>query len=126
MEAEAEAAARSLLAFVSYHQLYQLWWRNSADGSSQDKLVNGSAAEPRGTSRPDGLDFDVLLSEQHAAYQAAQRSVTEVQEKLSTMVLQHSRGQGDQPDLAGGESDSQRSADAEEYTVLFLPFVQSD
>lgn len=121
MEPEAEAAARSLLAFVSYHQLYQLWWRNSSDDSSQDKLVNGNGEEPCGTSRLDGLDFDVLLSEQHAAHQAAQRSVTEVQGKLSAMVLQHSRAQGDQPDPAGGESDSQRSANAEKRTqLLFL------
>lgn len=121
MEPEAEAAARSLLAFVSYHQLYQLWWRNSSDGSSQDKLVNGNAAEPCGTSSIDGLDFDVLLSEKHAAHQAVQRSVTEVQGKLSTMVLQHSRAQGDQPGPVGGESDSQRSANAEKRTLsLFL------
>ncbi|XP_011609486.2 gem-associated protein 5 [Takifugu rubripes] len=118
MEPEAEAAARSLLALVSYHQMYQLWWRNSTDGSSQDKLVNGNAAEPCGTSGLDGLDFDVLLSEQHADYQAAQRSATEVQGKLSTMVLQHSRAQGDQPDPAGGESDSQRPD--QEETLLSL------
>lgn len=60
----------------------------------------------------------MLLSEQHADYQAAQGSVREVQEKLSTMVLQHSRAQGGQPDPAeshtGEIPDSQRSADAGE------------
>ncbi|CAF97287.1 unnamed protein product, partial [Tetraodon nigroviridis] len=95
-QAEAEAAARSLQAFVSYHRLYQLWWGESESGSSQDRLVNGNAAEPCETSRikARGLDFDVLFSEQHAHFQAAQRSVREVQEKLSAMVLQHSRARG--------------------------------
>lgn len=60
----------------------------------------------------------MLLSEQHAVYQAAQKSVREVQEKLSTMVLQHNRMRGSQPDPEEGESDTeeapagQRSADA--------------
>lgn len=60
----------------------------------------------------------MLFSEQHADYQAAQRLVREVQEKLSTMMLQHSRAQGDQPDPAESDSgdlpDSQGSADAGE------------
>lgn len=60
----------------------------------------------------------MLLSEQHADYQAAQRSVREVQERLSTMMLQHSRAQGDQPDPAGSDSrdlpESQGPADAGE------------
>lgn len=136
-EPEPEAAARSLQALVSYHQLYRLWWRHSADGSSQDKvedkLPNGSADEPCGTPGPAALDFDVLLSEQHAVYQAAQKTVREVQEKLSTMVLQHNRGRGSQPDPAEGESDTeevpatQRCADAgeEEITALFLPLQLS-
>lgn len=96
-------------------------------------MVNGSAEEPCRTSGPAALDFDVLLSEQHAAYQAAQKSVREVQEKLSTMVLQHNRVRESQPDPAEGESDteevpaSQRSADAgeEELMGLFLPLRRS-
>lgn len=75
----------------------------------------------------------MLLSEQHAVYQAAQKSVREIQEKLSTMVLQHNRVRESQPDLAEGESDteevpaSQRSADAgeEELMGLFLPLRRS-
>lgn len=118
MEAEAEAAARSLQAFVSYHRLYQLWWRSSASGSSQDRQVNGKEAEPCRASSPDGPDFNVLLSEQHADYQDAQRSVREVQEKLSTMMQQHSRAQEDQPDPAESNAedlpDCQGSADAGE------------
>lgn len=119
-EAEAAAAARSLQAFVSYHRLYQLWWSNSEPGSSPDRLVDGNAAEPRGTSHVNapGLDFDVLVSEQHARFQAAQRSVREVQEELSAMVLRHSRAQGDQADPAESSSgeapDRRRPADAGE------------
>lgn len=98
-EPEAEAAAGSLRAFVSYHRLYELWWRSS-DASGEERPVNGT--------RTDAPDFEALLSERHAAHQAAQRSVREVQEKLSAMVLRHSRAQGDE-----GESDGQRPADAE-------------
>lgn len=130
-EPGAESAARSLQAFVSYHRLYQLWWSNSASGSSQDKLVNGNSAEPCRAPSPDGLDFDVLVSEQHAEYQAAQRSVREAQEKLSSMVLQHSRADGRQTDPAESHTrelpDSQRSADAGEgYKLLFFQFELSD
>lgn len=60
----------------------------------------------------------MLFSEQHADFQATQRSVREVQEKLSTMVLQHSRAQGGQLDPAESDTsempDSQRAVDAGE------------
>lgn len=74
----------------------------------------------------------MLFSEQHAHYQATQRSVREVQEKLSTMVLQHSRARGDQPDPAEPDTrempDSQRSADAGGgyEAFLFLLFQLAD
>uniref|UniRef100_A0A7N8WQZ1 Gem (nuclear organelle) associated protein 5 n=1 Tax=Mastacembelus armatus TaxID=205130 RepID=A0A7N8WQZ1_9TELE len=74
-----------LQAFVLYHRLYELWWSNS------------KVCPPL---RLGNLDFDasLLLSEPHAACQATQRSVTEVQERLAAMVLQHSRAQGGQLD----------------------------
>lgn len=53
----------------------------------------------------------MLFSERHAGFQAAQRSVREVQEKLSTMVQQHSSAQGGESD-SRDSPDSQRSADA--------------
>lgn len=60
----------------------------------------------------------MLFSEQHADYQAAQRSVRELQEKLSIMVLQHSRAQGGQADPAVSDPRempaSQRSTEAGE------------
>lgn len=50
----------------------------------------------------DKLDFDasLLLSEPHAAAQATQRSVKDIQERLAVMVMRHSRAQGSQPDAA--------------------------
>ncbi|KAI3373888.1 hypothetical protein L3Q82_022456, partial [Scortum barcoo] len=146
-EEEAKAAAKSLQAFVCYHHLYKLWWSSSlqirsrsslpaADCSPEDepkdKVVNGGVSEAEesvcpATRASDKLDFDasLLLSEGHAAYQAAQRTVREIQERLSAIVLQHSRAQGGQ--LHSGEnevdtsrqitkepSDSQTSADAEQ------------
>ncbi|XP_026226843.1 gem-associated protein 5 isoform X2 [Anabas testudineus] len=145
-EEDAKAAAISLQAFVYYNRLYERWWNNSPeDGSSlsaansrptdevNDEAVNGGSSEsgenvfspevcpPR---RLEKWDFDVslLLSETHAACQAMQRSIREIQERLATMVLQHSRAQGGQ--LESGEKqeissitespDRQGSTDAEQ------------
>ncbi|XP_074527898.1 gem-associated protein 5 [Halichoeres trimaculatus] len=109
---ESKAAAGSLQASVSYHLLYKLWWSSSssstqnsspcsADSSPGGELTNGvSESEERvsSTRRSGELDFDVsvLLSEPHAVCQAAQRSMREVQERLSAMVLRHNRAQGAQ------------------------------
>ncbi|XP_072230388.1 gem-associated protein 5 [Leuresthes tenuis] len=134
-EDEAKAAASSLQAFVHYHRLYECWWRASsgslevqnglvlsASDSCPEDEVNDKATS-RGTSdesrRFDKLDSEVspLLSEPHAAFQATQRSVRDIQERLAAMVLQHSRAQagqhssGDERD-ASSPSDSRSSADA--------------
>ncbi|XP_070699947.1 gem-associated protein 5 [Pempheris klunzingeri] len=124
-EEEAKAAANSLQAFVLYHLLYQRWWSkttqiqnrffhpapSSSPGESmRDKVVNGGAPESEDSVCPatrgcDKLDFNasLLLSEPHAASQATQRSIREIQERLAAMVLQHSRAQGGQHD---GEADA--------------------
>uniref|UniRef100_A0A8C9WZ94 Gem nuclear organelle associated protein 5 n=1 Tax=Sander lucioperca TaxID=283035 RepID=A0A8C9WZ94_SANLU len=153
-EGEAKAAADSLQAFVHYHRLYQHWWTHSAQIQSRvplsaadsspgdgakDGAVNGGVSEPEGSVCPatgsfGELDFDasVLLSEHHAACQATQRSVREIQERLAAMVLQHSRAQGGQlhpeekeadgpivqTSTASESSDSQRPEEPE--TLLFL------
>ncbi|XP_026183868.1 gem-associated protein 5 isoform X2 [Mastacembelus armatus] len=125
-EEAAKAAADSLQAFVLYHRLYELWWSNSADNTDPQ---NGLAAadscpadEVEDKANEDiseveekvcpplrlgNLDFDasLLLSEPHAACQATQRSVTEVQERLAAMVLQHSRAQGGQLDPGEEQAD---------------------
>uniref|UniRef100_UPI0037E7425A gem-associated protein 5 n=1 Tax=Semicossyphus pulcher TaxID=241346 RepID=UPI0037E7425A len=146
-EEEAKAAADSLQAFVHYHRLYEHWWRNStqiqngfshsaADSSPGDelkeKVVNGGVSESEESVCPeprrfDKLDFNasLLLSEPHAACQAAQRSAREIQERLAAMVLQHSRVQGGvlgsgekeasaATQTSGESSDNQGSADAGE------------
>uniref|UniRef100_A0A3Q0RWZ4 Gem nuclear organelle associated protein 5 n=1 Tax=Amphilophus citrinellus TaxID=61819 RepID=A0A3Q0RWZ4_AMPCI len=81
-EEEAKAAASSLQAFVHYYHLYECWWKTSTSCPVGGKF--------------DKLDFDasLLLSESHAACQATQRSVREIQQKLGAMVLQHSQTQG--------------------------------
>lgn len=163
IEGEAKAAANSLQAFVCYHHLYELWWSNSLqirsrsslpaadcgpEDKPKDKVVNGGVSEAKESVCPvtrasDKLDFDasLLLSERHAAYQATQRSVREIQERLSTIVLQHSRAREGQ--LRSGEnevdtsrqitkesSDSQTSADAErpeeQETLLSLSAKMSE
>ncbi|GAA6225078.1 gem-associated protein 5 [Lates japonicus] len=119
---EAKAAANSLQAFVHYHRLYECWWSISArnqrihNGLSvsaagdevKDRVMNRGISESGEsvcppTRRLDKLDLDasLLLSESHAACQATQRSIREIQERLAAMVLQHSRAPGGQ--LGSGE-----------------------
>ncbi|XP_068456431.1 gem-associated protein 5 [Clinocottus analis] len=115
-EEEPEAAAQSLQAFVHYHRLYEHWWSDSVriqsgvplPASGDVEAVNGDASdESAGPAGRDELDFDAsaLLSERHAACQAAQRSMGEIQERLAAMVLKHSRAQGGQ--LEPGEEEEE-------------------
>lgn len=63
-------------------------------------------------------DFDasILISEPLAARQAVQRSVREIQERLTTMVQQHSRAQREQLDSRDKQDNgpSPTSADDQE------------
>uniref|UniRef100_A0A8C2ZGY3 Gem nuclear organelle associated protein 5 n=1 Tax=Cyclopterus lumpus TaxID=8103 RepID=A0A8C2ZGY3_CYCLU len=128
-EEEPQAAAKSLQAFVHYHRLYEHWWSNSIQIQSgvplpaagpgdeaQGEALNGDASvEGVSPASCEKLDFDAsaLLSERHAACQAAQRSVGEIQERLAAMVLKHSRAQGGQLDPGENEADAQSSASGE-------------
>lgn len=115
-EQEAEAAASCLQAFVHYHRLYKLWWSSSAlpaADSGAAGQVNGAAPDSEGPVPPrtmtcDELHFDasLLLSEHHAAHQAAQRSVEEVQERLAALVRKHSRAQDGRGDFGEEEADA--------------------
>lgn len=115
-EQEAEAAATCLQAFVHYHHLYKHWWSSSAlpaADSGPAGQVNGAVPESEGPVCPgtrtcDKLHFDasLLLSERHAAHQAAQRSVAEVQERLAALVRKHSRAQGGRGDAWEEEADA--------------------
>ncbi|MED6293161.1 hypothetical protein CHARACLAT_007880 [Characodon lateralis] len=134
---KAEAEASSLQAFVCYHRLYECWWRDSAvqtgTGSCSEDKLNDEALtagtlelEERvcptsGTSKE--LDFEpsVLLSEPHAACQATQKSVREIQERLSAMVLQHSQvqvGQLDSGNKQDGGLAQTTSLDQQEATEV--------
>lgn len=160
-EEAAKAAASSLQAFVLYHRLYECWWRTSggsqeiqnglslslADSSPEDEVKdevsNGGLLESAETHRPVsgsfhklGLDPSLLLCEPHAACQATQRAVRQIQQQLAAMVQQHSQTQGGQ--LDSGEkrddspavisttresSDSQDSAEAEQGWELCASFL---
>jgi len=84
-----------------------------------DKATSQETSESDESRRFDKLDSEAspLLSEPHAACQATQRSVRDIQERLAAMVLQHSRAQagqhssGEKQD-ASSPSDSPSSADA--------------
>lgn len=75
----------------------------------------------------------VLLSEPHATCQATQRAIAEIQQRLASMVHQHSQtqetkdspgeGQTERPTSAQGSTptDSQESTDAGQgYSIFFL------
>nr|XP_061818666.1 gem-associated protein 5-like [Nerophis lumbriciformis] len=83
---DAREAADSLQAWVGYHRLYQCWWQRP----DSEGLANGDSWL--------GFDAASLLSDTFAAYQAEQRSVGEIQRRLSAMVMQHSRSSGDEPE----------------------------
>ncbi|XP_015254322.1 PREDICTED: gem-associated protein 5 [Cyprinodon variegatus] len=121
-----EAEASSLQAFVCYHRLYECWWRNSevkngtcSDGENElnSKETTAETLELeesicKRSSSSKELDFEpsVLLSEPHAACQAIQKSVRDLQERLSAMVLQHSQVRQGQPDSQSQSSDQQEAA----------------
>ncbi|XP_029956587.1 gem-associated protein 5 isoform X2 [Salarias fasciatus] len=101
-EEEAEAAAGSLQAFVLYHRLYEDWWAGSA-GPGGPGVPNGEWTGSDGVP-----DASLLLSEPHASLQSSQRAVRQIQERLSSMVTQHSRARGreDPERRPGGEPGS--------------------
>lgn len=126
---QSEAEASSLQALVCYHRLYERWWRDAAvqngAGSGGEGEPKDEAGTPTSKEIPADLDLElsVLLSEPHAACQAAQTALREVQERLSSMVLQHSRVQGGQLDSANTQegspsqtasTDQQEAADVEQ------------
>ncbi|XP_061596575.1 gem-associated protein 5 isoform X2 [Cololabis saira] len=145
-EDHAEAAATSLQAVVCYHRLYERWWRVSVDSQIQDgrppsaaqpcpedegkekPLIQGPSEQEEGlsseTQRVDELNFDasVLLSEPHAACQVIQRSVRQIQDRLASIVLQHSRAQGGQQDddAADGQSSADATQSPEDQDLLSL------
>ncbi|KAM7374027.1 hypothetical protein PAMP_006704 [Pampus punctatissimus] len=139
-EETAKAAADSLQAFVHHHRLLERWWSRSDNQEVQNGLSSSAADSSLGDEVKDKLDLDasLLLSEPHAACQATQRSVSEIQERLAAMVLQHGRAQGGQ--LDGGEKQadapaqllttSQRPSDAgqrpDEETLLSLSTKMSE
>jgi len=131
-EEEPAAAAQSLQAFVHYHRLYERWWSDSArvrgaaphpaadaadeaEGDGVGAVADDASEDGVGPASGERLDFDAsaLLSERHAASQAARRSVGEIQERLAAMVLKHGRAQGGQLDPGENEADAQSSASGE-------------
>uniref|UniRef100_A0AAV2J952 Gem (nuclear organelle) associated protein 5 n=1 Tax=Knipowitschia caucasica TaxID=637954 RepID=A0AAV2J952_KNICA len=76
---EPSAVALTLQSFTRYLRLYELWWSSS--------LPNGNGTEPNG-SVPD-LGLDVLLCESAAAAQDTQRAMSEIQDKLNSLMTKH-------------------------------------
>uniref|UniRef100_A0A3Q4H9G2 Gem (nuclear organelle) associated protein 5 n=1 Tax=Neolamprologus brichardi TaxID=32507 RepID=A0A3Q4H9G2_NEOBR len=119
---------------------------SSPEGEVKDEVSNGGLLESAETQRPVsgsfhklGLDPSLLLCEPHAACQATQRAVREIQQQLAAMVQQHSQTQGGQ--LDSGEkrddspvvisttresSDSQDSAEADMNVFVFQVYPHPD
>ncbi|XP_077448071.1 gem-associated protein 5 isoform X2 [Stigmatopora argus] len=109
-----KAAADSLRAWDAYHRLYQFWWRQSTDS-----VTNGAHGEqsPQETTVSPESDFDAasLVSDAHAAYQAEQQVVQELQRRLAAMVEQHGRKL-----VANGDDIVKDGQELEEETFLSL------
>uniref|UniRef100_A0A3B4XQ96 Gem nuclear organelle associated protein 5 n=1 Tax=Seriola lalandi dorsalis TaxID=1841481 RepID=A0A3B4XQ96_SERLL len=132
LSVSASAAADSLQAFVQYHRLYERWWSSSGEnhqiqnGSPPSAAESGAGDEsPPNGEVDDKLDFDasLLLCESHAAYQATQRSVRQIQERLSAMVLQHSHAQGEQLDSGEEQSHTHISSSPSSAVTSFVCFL---
>lgn len=160
---KALAAARSLEAFVCYQDLYHMWWslstntagaqRDMTNGlhSASENHINGLDGHVTDTPNGDGMGWcvsaqngdvkmgvcvnacQVLLSEPHATCQATQRAIAKIQQRLASMVHQHSQtqetkashgeGRAEKPTSAQGSTptDSQESTDAGQgYSIFFL------
>nr|XP_057943708.1 gem-associated protein 5 isoform X2 [Doryrhamphus excisus] len=105
---DAKAAAISLQTWVLYYRLYKHWWRHPDDDEQQQEAVVTNGLSEL------GFDASSLLSDAHAACQAEQRSVREIQERLAAMVMQHSRintttttTNGDAPQEANQQSEEE-------------------
>ena len=93
---EASAALTSLQAFLNYRVLFDLWWSQAPAANQElpNVAVAGEAAVTQVTVTEAAVlstRAAVLLSEPHAAFQATQRDIARVQERLAGLMLQHSR-----------------------------------
>ena len=115
---EASAALTSLQAFLNYRFLFDLWWSHAPSTPSANQELHNAAVAGEAVTEATVTEAvvtqatvtdetvteasalsrraAVLLSEPHAAYQATQRDVARVQERLAGLVLQHARLHQDQ------------------------------
>ncbi|KAG8438880.1 hypothetical protein GDO86_005173 [Hymenochirus boettgeri] len=99
---ESGTACDNVGAFLAYIRMYELWWEGSEQPTVYKQTgteVNtdclheetGDVMEAEQNTTPGLCDFEVLLSELHAAYQSAQREIAEVQAALREMIQLHQR-----------------------------------
>uniref|UniRef100_A0A8C5M8N3 Gem nuclear organelle associated protein 5 n=1 Tax=Leptobrachium leishanense TaxID=445787 RepID=A0A8C5M8N3_9ANUR len=116
------AACDSLQAFLAYIKLYEVWWEHANSLSSKPAGMELVMDTPSGSSEnlqtsgldptlDNMLDFGVLLSELHAAFQRAQRDIAEVQTALRDMIQQHQRIRQIQDNSLELEQDTNMSQD---------------
>ncbi|XP_030649137.1 gem-associated protein 5 [Chanos chanos] len=114
-------AAHNLEAFYCYQQMYCDWWNQSHQatkltnghassshqtpgevqmedasqngGSDPDVVALGTEGDARSTLCSSLSFWKVLLSEPHAMAQATQRTIAEVQQRVASLIQQHSSSQ---------------------------------
>uniref|UniRef100_A0A673XTF6 Gem nuclear organelle associated protein 5 n=1 Tax=Salmo trutta TaxID=8032 RepID=A0A673XTF6_SALTR len=148
---KALAAARSLEAFLCYQDLYHLWWslstntagaqRDMTNGlhSASENHINGLDGHVTDTPNGDGMGWcvsaqngdvkmgvrvnacQVLLSEPHATCQATQRAIAEIQQRLASMVHQHSQTQETKDSPGEGQAERPTSAQGSTPTDIRHP-----
>uniref|UniRef100_A0AAY4EDR0 Anaphase-promoting complex subunit 4 WD40 domain-containing protein n=1 Tax=Denticeps clupeoides TaxID=299321 RepID=A0AAY4EDR0_9TELE len=112
-EEKNSVVAQSIQAFICYHQMYQTWWSQNgkmASAVNGSNIINGlqtTQCQNGSSSQAPGADVnglaekevmsDFLLSEPHATFQATQRTIAAIQQKLASLVQQHSHVQDTDP-----------------------------
>lgn len=120
--APSSAAASSLQLFVHYLRLYELWW--SCPASNKNRVDHDefkqtdTEGQANGTVPDLGFDASVLLCESTATAQATQRAMSEIQDRLSTMVTRH-RAQESEEQNANTAHEQDTAANGEEPETFF-------
>uniref|UniRef100_A0AAY4ECC5 Anaphase-promoting complex subunit 4 WD40 domain-containing protein n=1 Tax=Denticeps clupeoides TaxID=299321 RepID=A0AAY4ECC5_9TELE len=113
-EEKNSVVAQSIQAFICYHQMYQTWWSqngkmaSAVNGSNIINEVMSDACGREDSVTPGAsLNFSqFLLSEPHATFQATQRTIAAIQQKLASLVQQHSHVQDTDPGTEEAQPDT--------------------
>uniref|UniRef100_A0A8C7VQH9 Gem (nuclear organelle) associated protein 5 n=1 Tax=Oncorhynchus mykiss TaxID=8022 RepID=A0A8C7VQH9_ONCMY len=127
---KALAAARSLEAFVCYQDLYHMWWSlnghvtDTPNGDGMGWCVSAQNGDVKMGVCVNACQ--VLLSEPHATCQATQRAIAKIQQRLASMVHQHSQTQETKASHGEGRTEKPTSAQADTESLPCLIAMVSE